>query len=194
MRLTTKQGQASPVQAGTIQWFSHSKGYGFIRGRDGVERFFHVTDLAGGFIPDRGASVFFQSRQDGKGPRAASVRLATGSAAEGHRHSYRNGRMFCPHCGSSIVPRLVFNYGAPIYSICQFCGQKVDNFRDNSNSWLNHPVVIIILFVIFCIVTQGWFAVLLAVIAMGMCIVYGAAWTIKLVFSGLKRSANWMVK
>ncbi|PZN70627.1 MAG: hypothetical protein DM484_28110 [Candidatus Methylumidiphilus alinenensis] len=100
-----------------MQWFSHSKGYGFIRGKDGVERFFHVTDLAGGFIPDRGASVFFQSRQDGKGPRAASVRLATGSAAEGHRHSYRNGRMFYPHCGSSIVPRLIFNYGAPIYSI-----------------------------------------------------------------------------
>jgi cold shock CspA family protein len=194
VRLTTKQGQASPVQVGTVQLFSNSKGYGFIRGQDGVERFFHVTDLTGGFIPDSGTSVLFQSKQDGKGPKAVSVCLLPDSSKEDHLHTYRNGRMFCPHCGSSIVPRLVFNYGAPIYSICHFCGKKVADFRDNSNSWLNHPIAVIILFVVFCIATQGWFAVLLAVAAIGMGIVYRATWVIKWICSGFKLSAKWMVK
>ena len=180
---------------GTVQWFSNSKGYGFIRGQDGVERFFHVTDLTGAFMPDRGDCVFFQSKQDGKGPRAVSVHRLPDSLTDGHRNStYRNGRMFCPHCGSSIVPRLVFNYGAPIYSICHFCGKKVADFRDNSNSWLNHPVVVFIMFVIFSIATKGWFAILLALIVIGMGVVYGATWAIKWVCSGLKLSAKWMLK
>ena len=96
MRLTTKQSQASPIQTGTVQWFSNSKGYGFIRGQDGVERFFHVTDLAGNFIPDRGESVFFQSRLDGKGPRATGIRLTEGMISENHRQRHKNGRIPCP--------------------------------------------------------------------------------------------------
>ena len=142
MRLTTKQGQASPVQMGTVQWFSNSKGYGFIRGLDGVERFFHVTDLAGNFIPDRGDSVFFQSKQDGKGPRATGIRLTEGLISENYRQRYKNGRMPCPHCSTPIIPRMVFWSGAPIYSMCQFCGGKIKDFRQPDTPWYKNPWII----------------------------------------------------
>ena len=135
MRLTTKQGQATPIQMGTVQWFSNSKGYGFIRGQDGVERFFHVTDLAGNFIPDTGASVFFKSRLDGKGPRATGIRLTEGLVSENHRQRYKNGRIPCPHCSTPIVPRMVFWSGMPIYSMCQFCGGTVKDFRQPYTPW-----------------------------------------------------------
>ena len=127
MRLTTKQGQASPVHRGTVQWFSNSKGYGFVRGQDGVERFFHVTDLAGSFIPDRGDSVFFQSKQDGKGPRAAGVAFNPNFTAKPN-HIRRVGRLSCPHCSRPIVPRMTFWYGRPYQSYCTFCGGMIRNF------------------------------------------------------------------
>jgi cold shock CspA family protein len=142
MRLTTKQGQTSPVQVGTVQWFSNSKGYGFIRGHDGVELFFHVTDLTGGFIPDRGTSVLFQSKQEGKGPRATGIRLTEGMISENHRQRLKNGRIPCPHCSTPIIPRMVFWSGAPIYSMCQFCGGKIKDFRGPYTPWYKNPWII----------------------------------------------------
>ena len=136
VRLTTKQGQASPVQEGTVQWFSNSKGYGFIRGQDGVERFFHVTDLTGDFMPDRGDSVFFQSKQDGKGPRAAEVALNPNFTAEPN-HIRRDGRVSCPNCSRPIVPRMTFWDGRPYKSYCTFCGGMIRNFYKYKPSTLD---------------------------------------------------------
>ena len=151
VRLTKKQCQASPVQMGTVQWFSNSKGYGFIRGQDGVERFFHVTDLAGNFIPDRGESVFFQSKQDGKGPRATGIRITEGLISENQRQRYKNGRMPCPHCSTPIIPRMVFWSGAPIYSMCQFCGGKIKEFRQPDTPWYKSPWLINSIFFVIAI-------------------------------------------
>jgi cold shock CspA family protein len=151
MRLTTTQGQASPVQMGTVQWFSNSKGYGFIRGQDGVERFFHVTDLAGDFMPDRGDSVFFQSKQHGKGPRATGIRLTEGMIPENHRQRLKIGRIPCPHCSTPIVPRMVFWSGTPIYSMCQFCGGKIKDFRGSYIPWYKNPWIINTIFFLIAI-------------------------------------------
>jgi CspA family cold shock protein len=138
MRMTIQeQGRFSLPMKGTIQWFSKEKGYGFIDGNDGVRRFFHVADTAGDFTPEAGNFILFEPRQDRKGPRAVSVRLNPDSLVEIKRPLVRNGRMSCPHCGTAIVPRVVFNYGAPIYSICQFCGGKVADFREPSQPWVS---------------------------------------------------------
>ncbi len=138
MRMTIQeQGRFSLPMKGTIQWFSKEKGYGFIDGNDGIRRFFHVADTAGDFTPEAGNFILFESQQDGKGPRAVRVRLNPDSLVEIKRPLTRNGRMSCPHCGTSIVPRVVFNYGAPIYSICQFCGGKVADFREPSEPWVS---------------------------------------------------------
>ena len=138
-------------QEGTVQWFSNSKGYGFIRGQDGVERFFHVTDLAGNFIPDRGESVVFQSRQDGKGPRAIGIRLTEAMISENHRQRLKNGRIPCPHCSTPIIPRMVFWSGAPIYSMCQFCGGKIKEFRQPDTPWYKSPWLINSIFFVIAI-------------------------------------------
>jgi cold shock CspA family protein len=151
MRLTTTQGQSSPVQMGTVQWFSNSKGYGFIRGQDGVERFFHVTDLAGGFIPDRGDSVVFQSRLDNKGPRATGIRQTEYQVSGNYRRQLKNGRIPCPHCSTPIVPRMVFWSGTPIYSMCQFCGGKIKDFRGPYTPWYKIPWIINSIFFLIAI-------------------------------------------
>ena len=155
VRLTTKQGQASSVQEGTVQWFSNSKGYGFIRGQDGVERFFHVTDLTGDFMPDRGDSVFFQSRQDGKGPRATGVALNPNFTAEPN-HIRRDGRVSCPHCSRPIVPRMTFWDGRPYKSYCTFCGGMIRNFYKYKPSLLDiiwDIIIHLIYFIAYIIIT-----------------------------------------
>ncbi len=136
MRLTIEQDPRTTILKGTIQWFSKEKGYGFIDSEDGIRRFFHVADTADDFAPEVGNFILFEPRQDGKGPRAVRVRLNPNSLVEIKKPLARNGRMSCPHCGTSIVPRVVFNYGAPIYSICQFCGGKVADFREPSEPWI----------------------------------------------------------
>src|SRR5690606_23070198 len=59
---------------GVIKHLS-KKGYGFITGRDGVDRFFHFADAAPGFTPKTGAFVLFDPQDHQKGPRAVNVRL-----------------------------------------------------------------------------------------------------------------------
>ena len=89
MRLTTTQDQRSATQKGTIKWFSHEKGYGFIDGNDGVRRFFHVADTVGDFSPKTGNFILFEPRQDRKGPRAVGVRHNPDSLVEVGRALFR---------------------------------------------------------------------------------------------------------
>lgn len=67
---------------GVIKRFSNKKGYGFITGRDGVDRFFHFADAAPGFTPKTGAFVLFDPQDHQKGPRAVNVRLDPASLVE----------------------------------------------------------------------------------------------------------------
>jgi CspA family cold shock protein len=64
---------------GTIKKVMAEKGFGFIRGKDGVERFFHHSAVksAGGIDALReGQAVTFEHADGNKGPRAADVRQA----------------------------------------------------------------------------------------------------------------------
>ncbi|MBP1151354.1 cold shock domain-containing protein [Methylocaldum sp.] len=79
---------------GVIKWFSNKKGYGFITGRDGVDRFFHFADAAPGFTPKTGAFVLFDPQDHQKGPRAVNVRLDPASLFEIDR---TNGKISVSH-------------------------------------------------------------------------------------------------
>ncbi|QSA98129.1 cold shock domain-containing protein [Methylococcus sp. EFPC2] len=127
MRWTTGQDQKAETQKGTIKWFSQEKGYGFIDGNDGIRRFFHVADTVGDFSPKTGNFIFFEPRQDRKGPRAVGVRLNPDSLLEVGR-TYSDGRISCPYCSKLIVPRITFWYGRPNRSFCPYCGGEVRNF------------------------------------------------------------------
>ncbi|WP_168194716.1 cold shock domain-containing protein [Thermococcus aciditolerans] len=61
---------------GIVKWFSSEKGYGFIRGADGVDYYFHITDFQGDAPPKSRDKVIFDPTTTKKGPRAINVRLA----------------------------------------------------------------------------------------------------------------------
>jgi CspA family cold shock protein len=61
---------------GTIKKLTPERGFGFIRGEDGTEYFFHRSELREGLRFDElkaGQRVSFEPRQADKGPRAAEV-------------------------------------------------------------------------------------------------------------------------
>ena len=58
---------------GTVKFFNHSKGFGFIAGEDGKEYFVHQTGLAEGVSLDENDSVEFEVEQGDRGPKAVNV-------------------------------------------------------------------------------------------------------------------------
>lgn len=68
-------------QTGTVKFFNHSRGFGFITPDDGgKDVFVHVTALEKSGLPalDEGAKVTFETEPDsrGKGPQAVNIQLA----------------------------------------------------------------------------------------------------------------------
>ncbi len=68
-------------QNGTIKFFNHSRGFGFIVPDDGgKDVFLHITALEQSGLPaqDEGARVSFETQPDsrGKGPQAVNIQLA----------------------------------------------------------------------------------------------------------------------
>lgn len=64
---------------GTIKTLKQDKSFGFIRGEDNVEYFFHKQDCARGVEFDtleQGERVAFEPAEGRKGPRAADVERA----------------------------------------------------------------------------------------------------------------------
>ena len=68
-------------QTGTVKFFNHSRGFGFIAPEDGgKDVFVHITALekSGLSALDEGVKVTFETEPDrhGKGPQAINVQLA----------------------------------------------------------------------------------------------------------------------
>lgn len=61
---------------GTIKRLTMDRGFGFIRARDGVDYFFHRSELRGGLVFEQlreGQHVTFERREGDKGPRPAEI-------------------------------------------------------------------------------------------------------------------------
>jgi CspA family cold shock protein len=69
---------------GTIAKVIRDRGFGFIRGNDGKEVFFHRSGLIGLSFDDleQGAAVDFEVEKGPKGLRANNVRNVTGAGAQ----------------------------------------------------------------------------------------------------------------
>lgn len=68
-------------QNGTIKFFNHSKGYGFITPEDGSKDVFvHITALESSGLNalDEGSKVTFETEADtrGRGPQAVNIQSA----------------------------------------------------------------------------------------------------------------------
>lgn len=66
---------------GRVKWFSEKKGYGFIIGDDGTDRFFHVKGVLDSKVPGRGEQVTFRPTDGPKGPRAEDVSRGGGGGS-----------------------------------------------------------------------------------------------------------------
>ena len=67
-------------QNGTIKFFNHARGFGFVVPDDGgKDVFLHITALERSGLPalDEGARVSFETQEDsrGKGPQAVNLQL-----------------------------------------------------------------------------------------------------------------------
>jgi cold shock CspA family protein len=61
---------------GIIKKLTRDRAFGFIRGEDGVEYFFHQSELHGGLVFEdinEGEAVKFEPMQAPKGPRAVAI-------------------------------------------------------------------------------------------------------------------------
>lgn len=58
---------------GTVKFFNHNKGYGFIASDDGNEYFVHQTGLKEGVSIDENDAVEFEVEQGDRGPKAVNV-------------------------------------------------------------------------------------------------------------------------
>lgn len=61
---------------GTVKFFNHSKGFGFIAAEDGNEYFVHITGLKEGVRLQDNDTVQFDVEQGERGPKAVNVELA----------------------------------------------------------------------------------------------------------------------
>jgi len=59
---------------GTVKWFNHKKGFGFIEQEEGEDLFVHITAVDGR-IKD-GDAVEFDVEEGPRGPNAVNVKLA----------------------------------------------------------------------------------------------------------------------
>ena len=65
-------GRPRIMTTGTVKWFNHTKGFGFIEQESGDDLFVHKTQVEGQ-IRD-GDSVEFEVGEGPKGPNAVNVR------------------------------------------------------------------------------------------------------------------------
>jgi CspA family cold shock protein len=129
---------------GTVKWFSQDKGYGFIVGVDGTERYFNVQSVKGVSLPKTGANVEFLPTDGSRGPRAAEVKVLSQPA--GHNDE----RIACRHCGKRIVPRIITNQGVLTRSVCPFCGEIAKDFRP----WWPYVLIFAAVVLIFLVTTK----------------------------------------
>ncbi|MBF5095914.1 cold shock domain-containing protein [Azospirillum sp. INR13] len=118
------QERSATQLEGRVKWFSQDKGYGFIVGDDGVDRYFAVQDIRGVYLPSNGDFVEFNHEMTRKGPRAVGVELVARVAKEPGL-----GRVCCQSCGKAMVPRVVNRL--EIGTLAAFASETVAAFSRN---------------------------------------------------------------
>lgn len=130
-KYTLKDNELTPFEqdlhegemVGRVKWFSQEKGYGFILGQDGTDRYVHHRNIAENSPLWEGDVVAFKHAESKKGARAEAVRvLRTKRKIE--------DRAVCKGCGRKMIPRVIFSGGVPDYSICPFCGVIYKKFME----------------------------------------------------------------
>ncbi len=60
---------------GTVKWYNHSRGFGFITGEDGKDIFVHSTNLTMITDLNENDQVEYTSEESERGPKATNVKM-----------------------------------------------------------------------------------------------------------------------
>ena len=122
---------------GVIRWFSKEKGFGFILGEDEKNYFVHIKDIKGLDIPKEKDKVEFEIIKTEKGLKAVNVKIIDKNTKEN-----TDSFVVCNNCNKKIVPRIVFENGTPMRSICPYCGSTYKVFKEIQ---IEFPILIMVL-------------------------------------------------
>lgn len=64
---------------GTVKWYNHSRGFGFITGEDGKDIFVHSTNLITITDLNENDQVEYTSEESERGPKATNVKMLKNS-------------------------------------------------------------------------------------------------------------------
>ncbi|HDW9425218.1 TPA: cold shock domain-containing protein [Escherichia coli] len=110
---------------GVIKWFSEEKGYGFITAANNIDYYFHVSDIKGSLLPEKGQNAHFNAESTSKGHRAKNITLTKNNIASDNRLD------FCKNCNKKNIPRMITYRGEPQKTVCPYCATVIKNFDDN---------------------------------------------------------------
>lgn len=139
---------------GRVKWFSRDKGYGFLVGEDGRDRFFGVRDVMGADLPAVGDEVDYEPREGARGPAASNISILSSRKEQAER-SYNSGKIECPHCRTLVYPRLVTYKGNADKSLCPLCGGMIKDFV---GKWRLLPVAIVIAAIVIAMSAAALFS------------------------------------
>ncbi|EBI3671164.1 cold shock domain-containing protein [Salmonella enterica subsp. enterica] len=110
---------------GVVKWFSEEKGYGFITDKNNKDYYFHVSDVKGALLPEKGCNIHFDVEKTSKGYRAKNISLTKSNDSTNNRLD------FCKNCNKKIVPRMITYRGEPQKTVCPYCATVIKNFEEN---------------------------------------------------------------
>ncbi|WP_135410398.1 cold shock domain-containing protein [Escherichia sp. E4385] len=114
---------------GVIKWFSEEKGYGFITDKNNKDYYFHVSDINGALLPEKGNNVSFDIEISLKGERARKV-IITQKA----KNTSSDDRLdFCRCCNKKSFPTDDYLPGGTTKnSISILCGNNKSFLKKSS--------------------------------------------------------------
>lgn len=112
---------------GKIKFYSKDKGYGFIYCKTkNQDYYFNIKDINNGDIPSANDIVIFNTINNSKGISAVDITIT--SKANSNKSLKEDSRVICNKCKRKIIPRVVFQNGRAMYSVCPFCGRTYKIF------------------------------------------------------------------
>lgn len=135
------------ILEGHIKTFSEAKRTGFITGNNAIDYFFHLNEVKGIDMPHEGDVVCFLPAANDRGPLATTVVIKEKNPV--YLQQGLDNKVTCAHCHARMEPRVIFEKGNPVRSVCTQCGELIKDFDSGSQvvTWVLVGILLAFLFV-----------------------------------------------